>query len=69
MSPKHEPSPVVVDKSHPGWTDARAGLEEGESGETIALTDEEADAWAQTGVLPKRVQTWHDERSRSRRNT
>jgi hypothetical protein len=32
-----------------------AGLEEAERGDTIALTDDEADAWAKTGELPKRV--------------
>jgi hypothetical protein len=47
----------------------RDGLEEAERGDTIALTDGEADAWAETGELPKRVYQWHDERSSSRRGT
>ena len=60
---------MVLSKEHPCWADARAGLEEAERGDTIALTDDEADAWAKTGELPKRVDQWHDERSRSRRST
>jgi hypothetical protein len=64
-----EQPPVVLGKGHPCWADARAGVEEAERGDTIALTDDEADAWAKTGELPKRVDQWHDERSRSRRNT
>jgi hypothetical protein len=65
----HQSAPVVLDKSHPCWADVRAGLEEAERGETIALTDDELDAWAQTGELPERVQQWHDERLHSRRGT
>jgi hypothetical protein len=65
----HESRPIVIDKSHPCWVDVRTGLEEAERGETIALTDEEADAWAKTGKLPERVLQWHDERSTSRRGT
>jgi hypothetical protein len=74
MGPRSKPlaqelAPLVLDKTHPCWTKARTGLEEAGRGDTIALTDDEADAWAQTGELPKRVYTWHDERSRSRRST
>lgn len=45
----------MLSKAHPRWSDARAGLEEAERGDTMALTDDEADAWAKTGELPKRV--------------
>jgi hypothetical protein len=37
----------------------RAGLDEAERGETIVLTDDEADAWTKTGELPERVAQWH----------
>ncbi len=59
----------MIDKTHRNWADARAGLEEAERGDTAALTDDEAEAWAKSGELPKRVHQWHDERSRSRRST
>jgi hypothetical protein len=58
-----------VDKAHPYWREVRAGIEEGERGETITLTDAEADAWARTGEVPERVRQWHDAQSRSRRST
>lgn len=64
-----EPAPIVLDKTHPCWADACAGLEEAERGDAIALTDDEAETWAKTGELPKRVNQWHDEQSRSRRGT
>jgi hypothetical protein len=74
MGPRSKPrtqelAPLVLDKAHPCWADVRDGLEEAERGDTIALTDDEADAWAETGELPKRVYQWHDERSSSRRGT
>jgi hypothetical protein len=74
MGPRSKPrtqarAPLVLDKAHPCWADVRAGLEEAERSDTIALTDDEADAWAKTGELPKRVYQWHDERSSSRRGT
>ena len=64
-----DPAPRVLGKTGACWADARAGLEEADRGDAIALTDDEADAWAKTGELPKRVYQWHDERSGSRRST
>jgi hypothetical protein len=36
----------------------RAGLEQALRGESIALTPEELDLWAETGELPERVEQW-----------
>jgi hypothetical protein len=64
-----EPVPFVLGKTHAGWLDARTGLEEAGRGDTIALTHGEANAWARTGELPKRVYRWHDKTIASRRGT
>lgn len=36
----------------------RVGIEEAQSGVTIALTEAELDRWAETGEFPERVDTW-----------
>jgi hypothetical protein len=47
----------------------REGLEQLARGETVELTDEEAEQYFQTGELPERVWQWLDERSSSKRAT
>jgi hypothetical protein len=50
--------------------DVRAGLDEAERGETVALTAGELDHWADTGELPEHVEEWAGiDRSSSPRTT
>ena len=48
---------VAIDPLDPRWADVCEGLAEIERGEGIALTDEEADHYFETGELPERVET------------
>jgi hypothetical protein len=70
MGPQPKPQAaqaVAIDPLDPRWADVCEGLAEIERGEGIALTDEEADHYFETGDLPERVETC--ELSSSRRGT
>jgi hypothetical protein len=50
--------------------DVRAGIDEAERGETVALTAGELEHWAETGELPEHVEEWAGiDRSSSPRTT
>jgi predicted AAA+ superfamily ATPase len=65
MSPRTRTKAVEVELP----LNVREGVEEALRGETVALTDDEAERYFETGELPEHVWLWADERSSSRRVT
>ena len=59
MAPRSRPMRQPVDLKLPPEVEAevRAGMEEAERGETMALTATEAEHYYETGQLPERA--WH----------
>jgi hypothetical protein len=64
MAPRTRPQGIKVECP----PEVREGIEEALRGDTIALSDEEAERYFETGELPARVWQWLDESS-SRRAT